>query len=317
MRKTCLDMIHQLARRDERVVFVGSDLGPGVVDAMRREMPARCLMEGISEAAVVGLAAGLAMDGYLPYVNTIATFLTRRALEQVALDICLHRLPVRLIGNGGGLVYAPLGPTHIALDDFALMRALPEMAVLAPCDADEMRRLMEATLDWPGPLYIRLAKGGDRVVSRPELPFAIGRALPLRMPDTAAVLFVTTGVITQEALAAAERLQGQGIAARVLHCPTVKPLDEAAIRAASAGVSAVIVGEEHSRIGGLGSAVLDALVTGATAALPAIRLAALPDAFVSGYGSQRQHWQAAGIDDTGLAALAASALACGHPEHPG
>jgi len=310
MRKTCLDMIHRLARHDARVVFIGSDLGPGVVDAMRSEMPERCLMEGISEAAVVGLAAGLAMEGHLPYVNTIATFLTRRALEQVALDVCLHRLPVRLIGNGGGLVYAPLGPTHIALDDFALMRALPGMAVVAPCDADEMTRLMEATLVWPGPIYIRLAKGGDRVVSRPDLPFAIGRALPLLMPDMADVLFVTTGVIAQEALAAAERLRGEGIVARVLHCPSVKPLDEAAIRRASAGVRAVIVGEEHSRIGGLGSAVLETLVaTAAAGRQPAIRLAALGDAFVSGYGSQRQHWQAAGIDDAGLAALASATLA--------
>ena len=104
----------------------------------------------------------------IPYVNTIATFITRRCYEQVAVDLCLHNLPVRLIGNGGGLVYAPLGPTHLAIEDIAIMRALPNMAVVAVCDAEEMMRFMERTLDWPGPIYIRLAKGGDPVVSRPE-----------------------------------------------------------------------------------------------------------------------------------------------------
>ena len=116
MRAACLDMVHQLARRDERVVFIGSDLSPGLLDGMRREMPGRWFMEGVTEANVIGMAAGLAMEGFVPYVNTIATFITRRCYEQVAVDLCLHRLPVRLLGNGGGLVYAPLGPTHLAIE---------------------------------------------------------------------------------------------------------------------------------------------------------------------------------------------------------
>ena len=120
------------------------------------------------------------MEGYVPYVNTIATFITRRCYEQVAVDLCLHDLPVRLIGNGGGLVYAPLGPTHLAIEDIAIMRALPNMTVTAVCDAKEMVRLMNCTLDWPHPIYIRLAKGGDPVVSREENGFAIGKAIPMR-----------------------------------------------------------------------------------------------------------------------------------------
>ncbi len=168
MRQTCLNMVHELARRDERVVFIGSDLSPGLLDGMRKEMPERWFMEGVTEANVIGMAAGLAMEGFLPYVNTIATFITRRCYEQVAVDLCLHKLPVRLLANGGGLVYAPLGPTHLATEDIAIMRALPNMTVTAVCDAPEMTRLMQASLAWPDPMYIRFAKGGDPVVSRQE-----------------------------------------------------------------------------------------------------------------------------------------------------
>ncbi len=158
MRKVAIDSIHELAKRDPRVVFVGSDLGAGVLDKMRADMPDRFFMEGISEQAIIGIAAGLAMDGFMPYINTIATFLTRRCFEQVAVDLCMHNLPVRLIASGGGAVYAPLGPTHMAFDDFALLRALPNMTVIAPSDAPEMGRAMQATLDVPGPVYVRIAQ---------------------------------------------------------------------------------------------------------------------------------------------------------------
>ena len=174
MRNTCLDMVYELAKRDRRTVFIGSDLSPGLLAGMKREMPDRYYMEGVTEANIIGMAAGLAMEGYIPYVNTIATFITRRCYEQVAIDLCLHNLPVRLIGNGGGLVYAPLGPTHLAIEDIAIMRALPNMTVIAVCDAAEMKRMMECSLDWPQPIYIRLAKGGDPVVSRGGLGFTIG-----------------------------------------------------------------------------------------------------------------------------------------------
>src|SRR5919112_2840169 len=147
MRNTCLNKVHALAKRDERVVFIGSDLSPNLLGEMKKEFPQRYYMEGIAEANIIGMAAGMAMDGFVPYVNTIATFLTRRCYEQVAVDLCLHNLPVRLIANGGGLVYAPLGPTHQAIEDIAIMRALPNMTVVCPCDADEAARLMEQTLD--------------------------------------------------------------------------------------------------------------------------------------------------------------------------
>ena len=123
MRKTCLNCIYELAIKDERIFFVGSDLGHKTLDNFKEEMPGRFLMEGISEQHVIGMAAGLAMEGKTVYVNTIATFLTRRCFDQIAMDLCLHNVPVRLVGNGGGMVYAPLGPTHMATEDIEIGRA--------------------------------------------------------------------------------------------------------------------------------------------------------------------------------------------------
>ena len=284
MRKKSLDCIYELAKRDKRVVFIGSDLGVGTLDEFRREMPERFFMEGISEQNIIGMAAGLAMEGFIPYVNTIATFITRRCYEQVAVDLCLHNLPVRLIANGGGLVYAPLGPTHIAIEDMGIMRALPNMTVVAPVDADEMVRFVPQTLDLPGPVYIRLAKGGDPVVSKAEHGFQIGKAILMR--PAGRYLFVATGVMTQRALKAAELLSGLGIEAGVLHMHTVKPLDEAAVLALAPKVEAIITVEEHTLIGGLGSAIADLVSERLGGRGPALLRLGIPDRFADKYGSQ-------------------------------
>ena len=297
MRQTAINAIYELAKRDPRVVFIGSDLGPGVLAEMKASMPERFFMEGVSEAHVIGMAAGLAMEGFMPYINTIATFLTRRCYEQIAIDLCLHELPVRLIGSGGGAVYAPLGPTHMAVEDLAILRALPGMTVCAPVDADEMARLMDASLDLAGPLYIRVAKGGDPVVSRAELGFSIGRAIVMREPGD--VTLIATGIMTARALDAAELLARDGISAGVVHAHTVKPLDEDAVLAAARRSRVVVTLEEHTRIGGLGSAVAE-LLTDAGAATPLLRLG-LPDAFSHTYGSQDAVLAEAGLTPAEIA----------------
>lgn len=282
MRKIATNAIHALAKRDPRVVFVGSDLRAGILDEMRAEMPERFYMEGVSEAALIGLAAGLAFEGYLPYVSTISTFLTRRCLEQVAIDVALHNLPVRLIGNGGGAVYAPLGPTHMAIDDVALLRSMPNMAIVAPCDAREMQRAMDATLDWNGPIYIRVAKGGEPVISGDDSRFAIGKATSMRSGRDA--LFIGTGIATTQAMEAATLLAQYHIAAGVLHVHTVKPLDVEAIVSAASGAALVVTVEEHLRDGGLGTAVAETLVD-AGVAVPLLRLG-FPDRYWHEYGNQ-------------------------------
>jgi len=304
MRKACLLSIHELARRDGRVVFIGSDITKRDLERLAAEFPGRFFMEGIYEAHIVGMAAGLALSGKIPYINTIATFLTRRCYEQIVIDVCLHRLPVRLIGSGGGVVYAPLGPTHLANDDLAILRAIPHMAIVAPCDAEEMRRLMPATLDWDGPLYIRLAKGWDRVVSSERYPFRIGQAIPLR--EGKDVLFVTTGVTTQRALQAADLLRARGIEAAVLHVHTVKPLDVAAILERASQVRGVIAVEEHTVNGGLGSATAEVLAESGVLRSARFARVGFPDVFTEEFGSQDQIMAKYGMNPEALADKAAS-----------
>jgi transketolase len=309
MRKRCLDMVYALAQRDDRVVFIGSDLSPGLLGEMKKAYPQRYFMEGVAEANIIGVAAGMAMEGLVPYVNTIATFITRRCYEQVALDLCLHDLPVRLIGNGGGYVYAPLGPTHQAIEDLAIMRALPNMTVTAVCDAEEMTRLMNASLDWPHPIYIRLAKGGDPIVSRPDKGFAIGKAIDMSANGgNADALLVATGVATTAALEASKRLAEDGVRCRVLHVHTVKPLDSHAIVAAAHEVRLVVTIEEHSVIGGLGSAVLEALAD-AGEALPPVRRLGIGDEFAKHYGNQQKLMDVWGINPQGIAGAVTDGLA--------
>jgi len=298
MRKTCLNSILELADSDPRVFFVGSDLGYKVLEEFRLRHPRRFLMEGVSEAAVLGLAAGLSMDGKIVYVNTIATFLVRRGFEQLAIDLCQQNLPVRLVGNGGGLVYAPLGATHMAFEDVSLLRALPNITILSPCDAQEMRRLMPLTLDHPGPVYIRLGKGGDPVVSSPDAPLAIGRAVP--MADGGDVLLLTSGIMLGHVLAARELLARDGISCAVLHFPTLKPLDDEAIRQAAGRAGLVVTVEENALNGGLGEAVAALLLERGPVPRAFLRLG-LPDRFPDHYGSQADILRMLGLDAQGIA----------------
>ena len=309
MRMTCLNMVHELAKRDKRVVFIGSDLSPGLLADMKAEMPERYFMEGITEMNVVGMAAGMALDGIVPYVNTIATFITRRCYEQVAMDVCLHDLPVRLIGNGGGVVYAPLGPTHLAIEDIAIMRALPNMTVVAVSDKDEMVRLMEASLGWPHPIYIRLGKGGDPIISRPENGFAIGKGIVLREGAASDdVLVISTGVISGRALLAAENLAAKGIECSVLHLHTIKPIDVELILERAGRAKLVVTAEEHTVIGGLGSAVTDVLVEGLGRQLPGIVRLGIPDVFAKNYGVQDDLLDIYGLSPEKIAASIENAI---------
>lgn len=304
MRKRCLDAIHALAREDRNVLFIGSDLGVGVLDALRRERPAQFFMEGASEQHLVGMAAGLALSGKTPFVCTIASFLTRRCFEQNALDLGLHRARVRLVGLGGGLVYGPQGATHLAIDDLALMRSIPGMCVVAPADADEMERAVRATPAWGGPVYLRVAKGGEPAVSGDGRGFELGRAVLHRPAGDA--LIATTGVTLSRALEAADRLAAEGVACGVLHFHTLKPFDSESLRRASEGVRAVVTAEEHLASGGLGTAVAEALAE--QPGRPPLRRLGLPDAFPTSYASQDALLEAYGLHAEGLALAVKSAL---------
>ena len=301
MRERCLTTITELAREDDRLVFIGSDLGVGVMSDFKTESPDRFFMEGVAEQNLVGLAAGMAMEGRVVYLNTIATFLTRRCFEQIAVDLCMHNANVRLIANGGGVVYAPLGPTHLAIEDIAILRALPNMTILAPADAEEMARAVRATLEHSGPIYIRIAKGYDPVVTTDTGEFRIGRAVPMR--DGHDAILLTTGVALQVCLAAADQLTSVGIDAAVLHLPTVKPLDIEAIATAAERVPAIVTVEEHSIVGGLGSATAELLAEADLLDGRKFRRVGFPDVFPGGYGDQSGMMRRYGISADAVASL--------------
>ena len=297
MRKACLEMVYELAKKDSRVIFVGSDLGTKTLQNLKEERPDQFLMEGISEGHIIGMAAGMALDGRVVYVNTIAPFLVRRAYEQIVIDLALHRANVRLIGNGGGLVYAPLGPTHQTLEDFATMRAIPNMTVVAPADANEMKSFMLRSLDYEGPIYIRVAKGGDQIVTPADRQFHIGRHVLSRKGDHP-ITFFTTGVALQRTLVAADSLKKQGWSVSVIHLPTIKPLDHAAIRETLLKSEIVMSIEEHNKYGGLGSAICEIFMEANLKKHVKFRMIAIPDRFSEKYGSQEML-----LDEYGLSSL--------------
>jgi len=293
MRKTCLNEIYKLARQDKRVIFLGSDIAAGTLEQFKDEMPDRYFMEGVSESNIIGMMSGLAMNGKIPYLNTIAVFLTRRCYEQILLDVAMHNLNIRIVGSGGGLVYAPLGPTHLAFEDISLMRIIPNMTIVAPCDADEMKRLMPQTLDHKGPIYIRLGKGGDPIVSSSDNEFRIGRAILMRQGRD--VLIVTTGVTLRLVLDAAKELKSKGVESKVLHMHTVKPIDQEALLEAASETKVIITVEENSVLGGLGSAVSEIILEAGFSSAKRFLKIGLPDTFPTRYGSQEKMMNFYGI----------------------
>ena len=271
MRKTCFDLIYELAKDDKRIVYIGSDVGAGTLQKMKEEMPDQFFMEGIQEQNIIGMATGLALSGKIVYVNTLACFLTRRCYEQVYLDVGLHNAKVRLLGNGGGLAYASLGPTHIACDDIALMRNIPNMTIIAPADAEEMKRLIPQTVDYPYPIYIRFSAGGDPIVSKP--PLEIGKAILMKRGKRAIVF--TTGITLKLAMAV------KGVT--VVHCPTIPSnvwIDKYVSKP-------IITIEEHNKIGGLGDII-------ASLGIPVHKIG-IPNVYVDRYGTQESLMKYYGI----------------------
>lgn len=297
MRKAALAAIAALMDHNESVIFVGSDLGAGTLADVKVRHPGRVLMEGIAEQHLVGFAAGLALEGYVPYVHTIGTFLTRRALEQVIVDVALHNLPVRLVASGGGMVYAPLGPTHQAIDDFALMRAIPNMIVAAPADPIEMAQVIADLATHPGPAYIRVAKGGEPDATSGLPRGAVGAIRSIR--DGEGVAVITTGSLLHECIPAVASVVAEGLNPALVHVPYVAPLNTEFISEMSREFTTLVVVEEHLPSGGLASAIADVVASGDGRAR-VVRMT-LPAAYATGYGAQRDHWESAGLTAPAIA----------------
>ena len=248
----------RLGKQDSRVVALEADLGKSTMSAMfGAEFPERYFQMGIAEQNMASTAAGFALTGMIPFIHSFAVFASGRDYDQLRNSICIPNLPVRICGSSAGLSDFGDGKTHQGVEDVALMRALPNMTVLCPADATEVGKMMDCVLNWPGPIYIRINRNDLPFIYPADEPYSIGKITMLR--DGQHAVIFAAGVMVSRALMAADSLSKDGISVRVIDVGTIKPLDRKAIIGYASGVDAIVTAEEGSIIGGLGSAVVEAL----------------------------------------------------------
>lgn len=257
MRTAFLNELFELAKQDPGIVFMTGDLGFSVVEKFMTELPDQFVNAGVAEQNMTGMAAGLALSGKIVFTYSIANFPTLRCLEHIRNDVCYHNANVKIVSVGGGFSYGSMGATHHATEDLGVMRMLPGITVIAPGDPMEARCATRAIVEHRGPCYLRLGKAGEPEVHRGTIDFRIGKALMLR--DGGDLTLISTGGLLQTAARVADALADHGIEARVLSMHTLKPLDSEAVLKAARETGAVFTLEEHSIIGGLGSAVAEVL----------------------------------------------------------
>lgn len=293
-----METLHELAARDERIWLLTGDLGFSVLEGFAERFPARFVNVGVAEQNLVGVAAGLALDGKIVFVYSIANFPTLRCLEQVRNDVCYHRAAVKIVAVGGGLTYGTHGYTHHAVEDLAMLRSLPHLAVAAPGDPVEARLATRAVAAWPGPAYLRLGRAGDPVAHAKEPRFEAGEVVRVR--EGADVLLVTTGALLVPALEAADRLRREtGREVEVWSCPWLKPFDRAAFRQAALRFRVLLTAEEAVTEGGLGGAVAEVLAE-MSAPRARLRRLGLPAAPLDRAYSQDGARALLGLDAAGL-----------------
>ena len=250
--------VSALASEDPEILLLDADVGNSTrADIFDRDHPDRYLPMGIAEQNMIGVAAGLAATGYIPFATTFAVFAAKRALDQIRVLIAQPQLPVKIAVGYTGLLTGKTGKTHQAVEDVAIMRAMPNMVIVDPTDATEMSQAVVAVARHDGPVYLRIYRESTAKVFDADYHFVLGVAPTLRLGDDVAL--ISTGPQSGRVLEAADLLAGLGIEARVVHVPTVKPLDDAAIIAAAEATHFVITVEEQSILGGLGGAVAEIL----------------------------------------------------------
>ena len=294
----------EAGRRDSRVVALTADLkGSLKMDAFAAEFPERFIQCGIAEANMVGAAAGLAVTGKIPFIGSFAEFVTGRVYDQLRQEVSYGKTNVKIASSHAGITLGEDGATHQTMEDIALMRALPDMVVLVPCDYNQTMQATLAAAQYDGPVYLRFGRPSVPNFTDPDEPFVIGKAYILN--EGADVTLLAAGHTVWEALLAAEALEAEGIKAEVINVATVKPIDEKTILASAAKTGAVVVAEEHNLAGGLGEAVAGLFA----------RTTPTPVEFVNGEdrfgqsGTPAKLMEAYGLDAAHIAAAAKKAIA--------
>ncbi len=252
MRFESVKAIYKRALSDPKIFFLTGDLGHAHIDDFKKNLPHQYINVGIAEQNLIGIAAGLALSGNKVFVYSITPFITMRCYEQIKVDVCYQNVSVTVVGVAAGYAYSTCGCTHHAIEDIAIMRALPNMRIYSPSNPIEAKQLTEYLLDQSGPAYLRLGKGGEPT---PDDTYPLNPPKGLIVQPGQDITLFSTGTILQEALQAARLLQKNGISAEVINLHTIKPLDEDLIRNRVDSRSALFVLEEHTVMGGLGEAV--------------------------------------------------------------
>ncbi|MED4601269.1 transketolase C-terminal domain-containing protein [Paenibacillus validus] len=282
MRTTFLDTLMQQARIDDRIYLITPDLGFSVLEKFRDEFPKRFLNAGIAEQNAVGVASGLALSGKIVYVYSIVPFVTMRCFEQIRIDVAYMNTNVRLVGVGAGLSYGPQGATHHAIEDIAIMRALPNMTVCAPGDPLEVRELTNASFYHQGPMYIRLGKNNEPQIHSPGTKISLGKAIEVTKGDD--LVLITTSNTLELGLKWVKEWDEQNVKVRLISMPTVKPIDVEMINKIIEEGLPILTLEEHNIVGGLGSAVAE--VVAESEKKIKFKRIGLPDVYSHYVGSQ-------------------------------
>lgn len=299
MRDTFIAQLKQRAVGDPRIMLITGDLGFGVFDRYREDCPKQFLNAGIAEQNMTMVATGMALEGRIVFTYSIGNFSTLRCLEQIRNDACYHNTDVKIVSIGGGFSYGALGISHHATEDLAIMRALPNMTVVAPCGLWEAKQATDALIDTPGTFFLRLDKssGCDEPLQQEEV-FRLGRARILKEGTDVAI--IVTGGILGEVQKAADILEFAGVSVKIVSVHTIKPFDVGLVLDIAREIKTVVTVEEHTVIGGLGSAVAETLLDNGVQPKAFLRIG-LGDRFSSMVGSQAYLRQQYGLDASAIA----------------
>jgi transketolase len=296
MRQITIEAAHKIMKTNPKSYFLVGDLGYHAVEEIEKEFPTRFINMGVAEQNMIGVAAGLALNENKVFVYSIIPFLTMRPFEQIRNDLCYQNLDVVLIGAGAGLSYGILGPTHFAMEDVAIMRALPNMTVFSPADETEAVLGMKQIEKLTGPVYFRTGGRTEPVIFEKPYEFTLGRGVVVR--EGREVVMIASGPILKEALNAAEQLASEGVEIGVVNIHTIKPFDTELIQKISQKAKLVVTVEEHFLVGGLGSAVAEVMAESGSGA-KLVRMG-VDDQFVKHTGSQKYLRKVLGLDATGI-----------------
>lgn len=292
MRTAYLDTLYELASQDKNVYALISDNGAIVYDKYRKDLGKQYFNMGISEENMLGVAAGMANCGKIPFAYTIGAFLAYRALEFIRNDICLQNMNVKIVGTGAGMIYSALGPTHHSTEDLGCIRSLPNLTILSPASPMEVRKATRAAYEHMGPVYLRLGTNREQEIYESDYDFRIGKGVTLREGND--ITIIGTGNILTEALKAADQLRQEEISARVINIHTIKPIDKEIVQKAIEETKAIVTVEDHDVIGGLGSAVAEVIAESGQG-IPFDRIG-LKEQFAVGYGTYDDMKKKNGID---------------------